>query len=163
MKKFTRKWNALRHVIDIHGGFATISNYRGLVFIDDDFSVDHFASNVHLSELEKQDEIDQRILEYYGKIIKPFEELEKLYSIYPEANRLRYLGGMINLALLSPDPIKTINNAIKDKHKLNARVKIVHYVSKNSGINIVLAESYLTDLIKNGSYFSDVKVDKLQS
>lgn len=162
MKKFSRKWNAFRHVMDIHGGLATISNHRGLAFLDD-FSINGFDSNVHLSEIEKQDEIDQRVLEIYGKIIKPFEELEKLSSSDPEANKLKYLGGHIILALLSPDPIKTINNAIKLKRKLAGRVKIVNYVSKNSGMNLVQAESYLTNLIKSGRYFDDVKVDKLQS
>jgi hypothetical protein len=162
MKKFTRKWNAFRHVIDIHGCFASISNHKGLVFINDDFSVNGFASKDHLSENKKEEELDQRVLEIYGYLIKSFEELEKLCSHYPEPERIKYLANHIVMAILSPDPLKAINNAINLIRKLNGKAKLVHYVSKSYGMNPVQAESYLTNLIKSSRYISDVKVAKLR-
>ncbi len=156
MKKFTRKWNAFRHVRDIHNGFATFSNHGRLVFMDKDFYDKGIFPNDHLSEYDKEDEIDEHILEIYGKIIKPFEELEKLYSNYPEPDRTKYLGHFLSMALLSTDPIKEINNTINFRRKLNGRTKIMHYVSKNYGMNLVQVDSYLTKLIKSRPYFSDV-------
>ena len=130
MKKFTRKWNAYRHVRDMHNGFATFSNHGRLVFMDKDFYDKGLFPKDHLSEYEREDEIDERVLEIYGKIIKPFEELEKLYSTHPEADKLKYLGGIILLALSNSDPIKKINNAIKFNREVNDKLKFMHYVSK---------------------------------
>ena len=100
-------------------------------------------------------------LEIYGKIIKPFEELEKLYSNYPEPDRINYHANHIILALNSYDPTKTINNAINFNRKLTGRAKIMYYVSIYLRMNPVQAESYLTNLIKSRPYFRTVKVDKL--
>ncbi len=141
-RKFTRKWNAFRHAINIHDGFATIhNNQTGIVFINDEFIDDSFSTMDHPAHYKKGDELDQKVLQIYGKIIGPFEELEKLCNVYPESERIRYLSNVINIVLISRDPIKTIRNIVNFNRSVTGKIKIVSYADKNLKMGLVQTEA----------------------
>ena len=71
-KNFSRKWNALRHNEQIHHGLAIIFNKKtGVLFMNSN------ASNNGVGEPYEHKGYEQIILDIFGRLIQPFEELEK--------------------------------------------------------------------------------------
>jgi len=153
-RKFTRKWNAFRHNENVHSGLATIfNNQTGIISNNTDYTDKRISAIDPPDEYSKESQIEQRVMEIYGKMIKPVEDLEKIYWNNPEPQRNRFLSDSIIMALMSSDPVKSLYDTINFTRSVLGKIKIVQYVSKNLQMNPVQAEGYLTDLIKTGYYF----------
>jgi uncharacterized protein YeeX (DUF496 family) len=72
---------------------------------EDDTKVDDFT---------KREMLLSNILD---KIAPKYEEIKNLLSHIPEPNKTQFLGGIITKALVSDNPIRFINNQLKDLRK----------------------------------------------
>ncbi|MBA2268647.1 MAG: hypothetical protein M3Q77_00765 [Thermoproteota archaeon] len=106
-KNFSRKWNALRHNEQIHHGLAIIFNKKtGALFKNSD------GSNNGAGEPYGPEGDEPVILDIFGRLIQPFEELEKALSDVQQIERTNYLSNIIIGALSSSDPVKSIQNTL---------------------------------------------------
>lgn len=162
-KTFGRKWNALRHNKDVHQGFGVIFNSQSgaiiginvpLNILDNQNADDYFNG----SKNSKQDEeIDFEAI--LGKLIDHFEELERVCSNTKEPERTKGISEIFIMALMMPDPIKSLKKAIELLRSKQARIKILNYVARGTNTNLLIAENYLMDIIKENAYF--IKNSKL--
>lgn len=149
-KRFSRKWHALRHNESIHHGLAIIFNHQlGPIFKN------HSNSDTLSSQdpFRLETEAEQKVLDVFGKIIDSFEELEKLVSHWPELQRIKFLSDIVITALMSPNPVKLLHDAIDFNRSLYGKAKIVNYVARSSIVNPIQADVYLTELIKSSPYY----------
>ena len=101
------------------------------------------------------------ILDIAGKMLKPFEELEDLYSHKSDQEKIKNLSEMIVDALGTSNPVRSLNNTIDYQRSWSAKKKFASYISKHMNFSLVQADYYLTDLIKkNKLYKNHVKYKK---
>lgn len=72
-KIFSRKWNALRHNEQVHDGPAIILNEKTGALFKNSNGSNNGACEPY--ELEGEEQI---ILDVFGRLIQPFEELESI-------------------------------------------------------------------------------------
>ncbi len=140
-KNFSRKWNALRHNEQIHYGLATIFNKKtGGLFINSN------GSNNGAGESYENEDDEQIITDIFGRLIQPFEELEKTLSGDVQQIELtNYLSDTIIGALSSSDPVKSIQDTLNFNHSIKGKEKMVSYVAREMNISPHQAEIYLAD------------------
>ncbi len=149
-KNFSRKWNALRHNEQIHHGLATIFNKKtGVLFKNSN------ASNNGAGEPYEPEGDEQLILDIFGRLIQPFEELEKALGDVQQIKRTNYLSNIIIGALSSSDPVKLVQNTLNFNHSIKGKVKMVSYVAQGMNISPHQADIYLTELIRSSRYYKN--------
>jgi ribonucleotide reductase alpha subunit len=150
-KIFSRKWNALRHNEQIHHGLAIIFNNKtGVLFKNSN------ASDNGIGEQYEHEGDEQINLDIFGRLIQPFEELEKaLGGDVRQIERTTYLSNIIIGALSTSDPVKLIQDTLNFNHSIKGKVKMVSYVAQGMNISPLQAEIYLTKLIKSRSYYKN--------
>jgi hypothetical protein len=149
-KNYSRKWNALRHNEQIHHGLAIIFNKKtGVLFKNSN------ASDNEVGEPYEHEGDEQIILDIFGRLIQPFEELEKALGDVPQINRTNYLLNIIIGALSSSDPVKSIQSTLNFSHSIKGKVKIVSYVAQGMNISSHQADLYLAELIRSSRYYKN--------
>jgi hypothetical protein len=150
-KNFSRKWNALRHNDQMHYGLAIIFNKKtGAKFTNSN------GSNNGADESYEHEDEEQIITDIFGRLIQPFEELEKALGAYiPQIELANYLSKIIIEALSSSDPVKSIQETLNFKHSVKGKEKMVSYVSRGMNIPPYQAEIYLAELIKDSRYYKN--------
>lgn len=150
-KNFSRKWNALRHQEQTHHGLAIIFNKKtGAIFKNSN------GSNNETSEPYEHEDEEQIITDIFGRLIQPFEELEKALSgNVQQIELINYLSNIIVGALSSSDPVKSIQNTLHFSHSIKGKVKMVSYVAQGMNIPPHQAEIYLAELIKSSRYYKN--------
>lgn len=149
-KKFSRKWNALRHNNQIHHGLAIIY----------DVSTGWTSKNnkdtniLKLSESQDNWSTDQAILSILGKMLQPLMELEN-DIIIPKQQKTKFFATLIMRSLNSSDPIKVIQEAVDLNRSIQGRNKIVSYVSEGMDMTAKDARLYINGLIKDSSYYKN--------
>ncbi|MDN5845657.1 MAG: hypothetical protein L0H53_05215 [Candidatus Nitrosocosmicus sp.] len=114
------------------------------------------GSNYRDSEQYEHEGDEQIILDIFGKLIQPFEDLEKPLSDVQEIDRTTYLSNVIVGALSIFDPIKSIQNTLNFCHSIKGKVKIVSYVSRRMKIPHHQAEVCLAELIRSSRYYDNI-------
>jgi hypothetical protein len=155
-KKFSRKWNALRHNNQIHHGLAIIYDIStGWA------SKDNEDTNIlKLSEPQDSWSTDQAILNILGKMLQPLMELEN-NLIIPEPQKTEFFATLIMGSLISSDPVKMIQNAVEFNRSIRGKSKVISYISRSKQIDPIQAEVYVNSLIKNGRYYKNyTKINK---
>ena len=157
-RNFSRKWNALRHNEQTHHGLAIIFNMKtGGLFKNNN------GSNNQTGKPYKHKDDEQIITDIFGRLIQPFEELEKALGNVQPIKRTNYLSSIIIRALSSSDPVKMIQNMLNFNHSIKGKVKIVSYVAQGMNISPDQAEIYLAKLIKSKSYYKNyTKISKIK-
>ncbi len=150
-RNFSRKWNALRHNEQTHHGLAIIFNMKtGGLFKNSN------GSNNGTGKPYKHKDDEQIITDIFGRLIQPFEELEKALSGEVQQIELtNYLSDTIIGALSSSDPVKSIQDTLNFSHSIKARKKMVSYVARGMNISSHQAEIYLAVLIKSSKYYKN--------
>jgi hypothetical protein len=110
----------------------------------------------------QEDLIEQITLDLFGKMLQNFEVLENLFSHKTEDEKNRILSSLLLGALITPNPVKSLNDAISFGRSLRAKVKFVNYISKSNSIPPIMAESMLKNLVKNNQWIKKKKpnIDK---
>jgi hypothetical protein len=139
---FSRKSNAHRHNKTIHGEMALIFNSK--------------TKSIIKTSIDTQDkdliDVENLVLKTFGKIIQPYEELEKLLLETPPDLRQNTLSGIIISALQSSNPVKCINEAIDIYRSSQGMVKISECVSKSLKMHPPHALEMLRNFILNAPY-----------
>lgn len=163
---FTRKSNANRHIRTIHQGGASAFNvvtgkssastteepkHIGMESLPPDMDFELFQSNV--SRTDEEEEAERTLVEILEKIRKPFEELEILTLNQSEPQRSKYLSNHISMALLSSDPIRTLEDVVSFIKAFKMRGRIGTYISRSINITPLEAQILLTENLKLGGYY----------
>ncbi len=171
-KKFSRKWNANRHIDNVHGGKGIAFNvYTGSISRDElNYAGNAFDSTLlpsgleHINNLqttnsstlsEYLEEEDKRILAVVDKMVPPFEELEKLLINEPENERMNILNNVIVFSLNSPNPVKYMQDSVNFYRSAIGMNKMVEHVAKRNNVSLNQARTYFRTMIKNGAYFKN--------
>jgi uncharacterized protein YeeX (DUF496 family) len=77
------------------------------------------------------------------KIAPKYEEIKNLLSHVPEPNKTQILGGIISNALVSDNPIRYINNQLKDLRKAKLYSRMLDDASVFLGIDNQATKEYL--------------------
>ncbi len=159
-KKFSRKWNALRHNKQIHHELAIVYNKAtGVDFKNSKES----NTTTNYDPFYEQEIEDLNIVDIFGKLMQPFIELEKELVDVKESDKINYISTLIIGALRSSDPVKIIQDAVDFNRSVKGKVKIVNYVAKHMQIPNVQAEQYLNQIIKSSRYFKNYsKTNKIR-
>jgi hypothetical protein len=88
---------------------------------------------IEASSKDNYDEKTEIILEdILRKIRKPFERLEILTANESEPQRSAYLSSHLTMALLSSDPVRTIEDTVYFIEAFRMRKRIASYISRTS-------------------------------
>ena len=106
--------------------------------------------------MNENEDDEQIITDIFGRLIQPFEELEKTLSDDVQQIQLtNYLSDTIIGALSNSDPVKSIQDTLNFNHSIKGRAKMVSYVSWAMNTTPHQAEIYLADLIKSSRYYKN--------
>jgi hypothetical protein len=157
-KKFSRKWNANRHNNTVHYGMSDVFNNETRIVMNNK----KLYSDDTVGGVYQEDLIEQITLDLFGKMLQNFEVLENLFSHKTEDEKNRILSSLLLGALITPNPVKSLNDAISFGRSLRAKFKFVNYISKNKRIPTIMAESILINLVKNNQWIKKKKpnIDK---
>ena len=147
-KKFGRKWNANRHNNTVHSGMSIVFNNETGMVTDNK----KLHSNYEVDGVDQDDLDEQIIMDLFGKMLKNFEELENLLSHKTENEKNRFLSDMLFAVLITPNPVKSLNDTLTFERSLRAKFKFVNYVSKSMKIPPIMAASSLKNLVKNNHW-----------
>lgn len=148
--QFTRKWNANRHNRDSHNGLADTFSIKDNVVLSIRNNIFPLPKNNPTIEDE-----DQIILEVIGKLIGPFDELDQLMGRSAGLKGLNTLMDIFQSALLTPNPVKSLNDSIAQYRYLAGRKKLEEYLVISKSLNPVKAKLLLTQMIKDSIYFKN--------
>ena len=163
---FTRKSNANRHIQTIHQGRASAFNIVtgkssaptteepkniGRESLPPDMDFELFQSNA--SRTDEEEEAERVLVEILEKIRKPFEELELLTANQPDPQRSTYLSKNISIALLSSDPVRTLEDIVSFIKGVKMRIRMGSYISRSNNIAPSEALILLTHNLKLGAYY----------
>lgn len=109
-------------------------------------------SGCEVDEVDQDDQDEQIVMELFGKMLQNFEELENLLSHKTEDDKYRFLSDLLFAILVTPNPVKSLNDTISVKRSMKAKFKFVNYVSKGMKITPIMAETLLKNLIKNNHW-----------
>lgn len=109
-------------------------------------------SGCEVDEVDQDDQDEQIVMELFGKMLQNFEELENLLSHKTEDDKYRFLSDLLFAILVTPNPVKSLNDTISVKRSMKAKFKFVNYVSKGMKITPIMAETLLQNLIKNNHW-----------
>ena len=155
-KTFGRKWNAMRHSKDVHQGFCVIFNSQSGAIIGNIMSpniLDSQNADDYLNGSKNSEQDEKIVLEaILGKLIDQFEELERLCSNIMEPKRTKDITNIFIMALMMPDPIKSLKKTNELMRSKQAKIKILDYVSRSMNTKSVVAEQYLINIIKDNVY-----------
>ncbi len=174
-EKFGRKWNADRHNKVVHNDMAMVFNnksgsiskhkgtaqsYNNSTNVQQEHpfykSFKDIDINLHpVTKHEMSIEEEFKIISIFGKLKQPFEELEKLLSDKPENTKITFLSDIVTSALMSPNPVTCLQEAVDFYHSLAGKQKIMWYVSKRNNFLPAQTDAYLSGLIKNGRYYKN--------
>jgi uncharacterized protein YeeX (DUF496 family) len=98
---------------------------------EDDTKVDDFTKRELL------------LLNILDKIAPKYEEIKNLLSHVPEPNKTQILGGIISRAVFSDNPIRYINNQLKDLRKAKLYSRMLADASVFLGIDKQATKEYL--------------------
>ena len=87
-------------------------------------------SDYEVDKVDKEDKEEQFILDLFGKMLQNFEELENTLSHKSENEKNRFLSDMLVAALATPNPVKSLYDAISFQRSLRAKFKFVNCISK---------------------------------
>ena len=149
-KNFSRKWNANRHNSSIHTGFSVIYDNETKIKIN---NKNPYQNNPIKGQVPETNE--KIILDIFGKMLQPFEELENLVTNKSKDEQIKFLSELLVEALSSSNPVRHFIDAIEFHHSLNAKLKFIEYISKSMNVTPIVGESFLTDLIKNNRYYKN--------
>jgi hypothetical protein len=105
------------------------------------------------SRTDEDEEAERMLVEILEKIRKPFEELELLTENQSEPQRSTYLSNQISMALLSSDPLKTLENVVYFIKAFKMRIRMGTYISRSNNITSSKAQILLTQNFKLGGYY----------
>ncbi len=152
-KKFSRRWNAIRHNTTLHAGLSVIFDNETGIFMD---NKNHYGGSVTArADADEVETNEQIILDIVGKMLQPFEELENLYSHRSEHEKIKNLSELLVEALGTTNPVNSLHNTIDYQRSWRARMKFIDYISKYRNVSSVIADSYLTDLIKKNHWYKN--------
>jgi hypothetical protein len=169
----TRKWNAKRHCSTKHDGLfdsiisfreyllttTTASNpnrnfylhnvnelpYQKRLFFQDKST--NFNLHPHLSStsdpIDDSTKKEMMLSNTIEKISPQYEEIGNLLSHFPEPKKTQIRGGIISRALVSDNPIKFINNQLKDLRKAKFYNKMLDDASIFLGFDKQRTKEYL--------------------
>lgn len=150
-KKFSRKWNALRHNNTIHHSLAIIYNELG-----DWMSKTRDDSEPPLiPDLVGKMVVDQAVLDILGKILQPLSELEIEFPSHEESKRTQFIANLLVGALISTDPVKVIQEQVDLIRSVKGKQKVVSYISRGMHMNSNQAEQYIDISIKKSKYYKN--------
>ena len=129
-KKFSRKWNASRHNNTVHFGISNIFNRETEITLDNN----KLNSDYEVDKVDKEDKEELFILDLFGKMLQNFEELENTLSHKSENEKNRFLSDLLVAALATPNPVKSLYNAISFQRSLRAKFKFVNCISKSTNV-----------------------------
>ena len=109
-------------------------------------------SGYETDEVDQDYQDEQIVMELFGKMLQNFEELENLLSHKTEDDKYRFLSDLLFAVLVTPNPVKSLNDAISFERSVKAKFKFVNYVSKGMKITPIMAETLLKNLIKNNHW-----------
>ena len=96
------------------------------------------------------------ILDVFGRLFQPFEEIERALSgDIPQIERTKYLSNVIIGALSISDPVQSIQNILNFSHSIEGKAKMISYVSEGMNIQPHQADILLTRLIKSSRYYEN--------
>jgi hypothetical protein len=133
------------------------NNETGIVMNTKKLYSDDTAGGVYQEDL-----IEQITLDLFGKMLQNFEVLENLFSHKAENEKNRILSSLLLGVIITPNPVKSLNDAISFGRSLRAKFKFVNYISKSMSIPPIMAESILKNLVKNNQWIKKKKpnIDK---
>ena len=150
-KKFSRKWNALRHNDTIHHGLAIIYNKLGDWISK---TKDDLDASLVPNQLEEM-LVDQGVLGILGKMLQPLSELESEFHNLEESKRTQFIATLLAGALISVDPVKVIQDQVDLSRSVKGKQKIVSYMSRGMNMSTNQAEHYIDLSIKKSSYYKN--------
>ena len=74
---------------------------------------------------------------------EPFENLEKLLSVFPDKVRYQYLSNILKFSFLTKDPAKYIEDQIKESRFTFYLRKLAIYLASGKSMSIIQAEEYI--------------------
>ena len=114
-------------------------------------------SDYEVDKVDKEDKDEQFILDLFGKMLQNYEELENAFSHKSENEKNRFLSDMLVAALATPNPVKSLYDAISYQRSLRAKIKFVNCISKNTKVSPIMAQASLENLIKNNHFINKRK------
>jgi hypothetical protein len=111
-----------------------------------------FNSGYEGDEVDQDDQDEQIVMDLFGKMLPNFDELENLISHKAEDDKNRLLSDWLFAVLVTPNPVKSLNDTISYERSMKAKFKFVYYVSKSMKIPPIMAETALKNLIKNNPW-----------
>lgn len=147
-KEFSRKSNAFRHKETVHKGISNIINKQtGDVYNKDNYrNTNNSVNNDPFEDYE-------HVLDFYGRIAVPFEELEKMLAFMPEQTKIKYLADVFATALFQSNPVRALYDTCNFSRSILCKARIIGYMTRSYGTNPLITESLFTNLIKNSPYY----------
>jgi hypothetical protein len=173
---FTRKSNAKRHILTIHQGGASAFNivtgeslastieepkHIGIESLPAGMDFELFQGNA--SRTDEEEEVERILVEILEKIRKPLEELEELTVNQSESQRSKYLSNQISMALLSSDPLRTLEDVVSFIKTFKMRGRIGTYISRSINLTPSEAQILLSQNLKLGRYYRNKMESKRKS
>ena len=90
-------------------------------------------------------------------MLQNYEELENAFSHKSENEKNRFLSDMLVAALATPNPVKSLYDAISYQRSLRAKIKFVNCISKSTKVSPIMAQASLENLIKNNHFINKRK------
>ncbi len=115
------------------------------------------------SRTDEEEEVERILVEILEKIRKPFEELEELTVNQSESQRSKYLSNQISMALLSSDPLRTLEDVVSFIKIFKMRGRIGTYISRSINLTPSEAQILLSENLKLGRYYRNKMESKRKS
>jgi len=136
--KSTRKTNANRHIKLIHKGNADAFNFKTGTDSSSASNKHHFQK-LSLEMIAEESQLSRAV----ENIHEPFENLEKLLSVFPDKVRYQYLSNILKFSFLTKNPAKYIEDQIKESRSTFYLRKLAIYLASGKSMSIIQAEEYI--------------------
>jgi hypothetical protein len=169
-RKFSRKWNALRHNLTAHSNLSKIvlnSTKSRLPLNHSTYAKnalknkpEYLQSNYESQDaedylenllLEETSRIDSKILKIIGQMIKPYLELEASLNYMNTQDKASVLSGCFISSLSSNNPVKYLCE-ISEVYRSNQGLKVIaQHLSLANNIPIHQAITLVQEAVRNSS------------
>ena len=94
-----------------------------------------------------------KIMQIFGQLAQPFEELEKLMDDHDEKSKTSTLCRIFISCLKSPRPVESMNETVEMHRSMKYRKKIEKHVSMAYNMSDDEVTLLLKSIIRNSAYF----------